>query len=129
MRRILTARERVAAWHPTLESVNPTGGLFVDYDPSSRTGPISPHLLTLDKLRGVQADEPVVIYRGAPWGQKGIVPGDFVTTNKQLAKDYAGTGRVLQRSVPHSHVVADPDDWEGDEYIYRPAAAGGISRG
>lgn len=103
-----------------LESTNPTGGLFVNYDPKSRTGPVSPKLTTLDKIKGVHPNTPITVYRGAPRGQSEIVAGDFITTNKQLAKDYAGTGHVLQKTVPHSHVVADPDDWEGEEYVYRP---------
>jgi len=33
----------------------------------------------------------ITVYRGTNQTQKSIVAGDFVTTNKQLAQDYAGT--------------------------------------
>lgn len=107
---------------PLLESTNPTGGLFVDYDPQSRTGPVSPRLTTLDKARGRHPDEPVVIYRGAPAHQHSIVPGDYVTTNQQLARDYAGIGKILQMKVRHQDLITDPDEWEGEEYIYHPSS-------
>jgi len=130
-RRIITAREqfellapwREAATPPELNSSNPTGSLFVDYDPHSRTGPLGSGVTTLDKAKGVHPDDPVTIYRGAPHHQKSIAPGDFVTTDPQLAHDYAPTGHVLQTQVGHGDVVTDPDEWEGGEHIYRPRTA------
>jgi hypothetical protein len=114
---------KCSAAAPELNSSNPTGGVFVDYDPASRTGPPGSGVTTLDKVKGVHPDEPITIYRGAPRHQESIVPGDFVTTDPQLAHDYAGTGRVLQKQVGHGDVVTDPDEWEGGEHIYRPRTA------
>lgn len=103
---------------PILDSINPTGGLFVDYDPQARTGPHGPGVTTLDKAHGSHPDEPVTIYRGAPRHQRSISPGDFVTTDPALAKMYGEN--VLQMQVPKSHVATDPDEWEGGEHIYSP---------
>lgn len=111
---------RIAMPAPLLESINPTGGLFFDYDPESRTGQHGPHVTTLDKAMMVHPDHPVTIYRGAPRLQKDISPGDFITTDQQLAQMYAGEGHVLQKQVPARHVATDPDEWEGGEHIYSP---------
>lgn len=105
---------------PTLDSINPTGGVFVDYDPASRTGPHGPSVTTYDRAAGVHPDEPMTIYRGAPTHQTQINPGDFITTNPQLAHDYAGIGHVLQMQVPAKHIATDPDEWEREEHIYSP---------
>jgi glutaredoxin-like protein NrdH len=127
-RRIVTAREQVEMLSPwrtavaPLESINPTGGLFVDYDPQSRTGPHGPGITTLDKVHGSHPDEPVTIYRGAPHHQNQINPGDFITTDPTLAQMYGP--RLLQMQVPKSHVATDPDEWEGGEHIYSPRTAG-----
>jgi hypothetical protein len=110
----------IASEPPVLNSSNPTGSLFINYDPHSRTGPLGSGVTTLDKAKGVHPDTPVTIYRGAPAHQKMIVPGDFVTTDPRLARDYAGNGRVLQQDVRHRDLVTDPDEWEGGEHIYRP---------
>jgi hypothetical protein len=154
MRRILTAREQVellrpwrqAAQPPPLESINPTGSLFVDYDPVSRTGPLGPGVTTLDKALGKHPDEPITIYRGHNGEQKEIVPGDFVAAGPvghdiaqsyaahkdnlqegqspaDLGSRYRSVPQVLQKTVGHGDVVCDPDDPEGGEYIYRPRMA------
>ena len=62
----------------------------------------------------------ITVYRGAPKNQKGIVAGDFVTTNKQLAKDYAGNGVVLEKNVKLSSILDDVKEPLGEEYIYKP---------
>jgi len=105
-----------------LDSVNPSGSVFVGYDPAARANAtLGPSMTTYDKAWGVPADRPVTIYRGAPASQREIVPGDFVTTNRRLAQDYAGGGIVLMKTVPAADLLAD-DEYEGEEYIYRPGS-------
>lgn len=62
----------------------------------------------------------VTVYRGAPKNQKSIVPGDFITTNYDLAKSYAGEGNVLSKKVKASEILDDANESLGEEYIYRP---------
>jgi len=62
----------------------------------------------------------VTIYRGVSVGSTKISPGDFVTTNEQLAKDYAGTGKVIKTKVKMSDILDDKTEPLGEEYIYRP---------
>lgn len=107
----------------TLETLNPTGGLLVPYGPAERAAArLGPNLTTLDKTMNVAPDTQVTIYRGAPLSQREIAAGDFVTTNEQLAKDYAGDGHVISMRVPASHVLDDITEPLGEEYIYRPPA-------
>lgn len=47
-------------------------------------------------------------------------PGDFITTNRQLAQDYAGSGVVTEQSVRADEIIDDKDDPLGEEYLYRP---------
>jgi hypothetical protein len=49
-----------------------------------------------------------------------ISPGDFITTNEKIAKDYAGTGKVISQKVPARTVLDDLTEPLGEEYIYRP---------
>ena len=113
-----------------LDSLNPTGGIFVSYDPAARAAAsLGGDLTTLDKTMGVDPDTPVTIYRGAPPHQQEIVSGDFVTTNSQLASAYAGSGHVIEKQVPASHVVDDSSEPLGEEYIYlRPVAGPGAGK-
>jgi histidinol phosphatase-like PHP family hydrolase/2'-5' RNA ligase len=104
-----------------LTSLNPTGGIFTEYGPKARAeAPLGGTLTTLDKTMGVEPNKTVTVYRGALLEQREIVPGDFVTTNPQLAKDYAGTGHVLEKEVPAAHILDDAAEPLGEEYIYRP---------
>lgn len=117
------AATAMVRWGEQLNSTNLTGTIFTDYDPSHRaTSPLGNHLTTLDRAAGGHPDDSVKIHRGVPHGVSEINPGDYVTTNHQLAKDYAGNGRVLTRSVRKGDILADPDEWEGEEHIYRPGA-------
>jgi 2'-5' RNA ligase len=103
-----------------LDSLNPTDGVFADYTPAERaSAPLGGALTTLDKTMAVDPETPVTIYRGAPAHQREIAPGDFVTTNLQLARDYGG-GHVIEKQVPASHVLDDSSEPLGEEYIYRP---------
>ncbi|MDX8383142.1 MAG: hypothetical protein R8M45_03605 [Ghiorsea sp.] len=105
----------------TLSDLNPTGSLFVGYGAAERAKmPLSSNMTTLDKTTGKSPNTMISIYRGAPVTQKKIVAGDFVTTNKQLAQDYAGTGSVITKKVRISDILDDEDEPEGEEYIYRP---------
>lgn len=103
-----------------LDSLNPTGSVFAKYSPKQRaTAELADNITTLDKTMGKSADEMITVYRGSSKGGE-IVPGDFITTNKQLAKDYAGTGKVLEKKVKLSDVLDDIAEPLGEEYIYRP---------
>lgn len=109
---------------PKIEDLNPTGGLLVDYDPKSRmTMELGKNITTLDKTMKVSPDEMITIYRGAPKNQKSINPGDFITTNYDLAKSYTGDGNVLSLKVKAKDVLDDITEPLGDEYIYRPTQA------
>lgn len=104
-----------------IDSVNPTGGVFTKYDPKTRaTAKLANNITTLDKTMKKSPNEMITVYRGAPKNQKGIVAGDFVTTNKQLAKDYAGNGVVLEKNVKLSSILDDVKEPLGEEYIYKP---------
>ena len=107
-----------------LDSLNPTGGLMVDYTPSLRaTQPLGKRMTTLDKTMGGSPDDMITIYRGAPKNQKGIVAGDFVTDMPELAKSYSGEGNVLKMNVRRGDVLDDITEPLGNEYIYRPKTA------
>jgi hypothetical protein len=106
-----------------LTSVNPTGSVFTEYTPHIRaTQPLSKNMVSLADTMGANPDDLITIYRGAPSSQKSIVPGDFITDNPQLAKDYAGSGKVIQMKVRRGDVLDNLDEPLGGEYIYRPSA-------
>jgi hypothetical protein len=105
----------------TLNSLNPTGGIFVDYNPKTRaTASLGKNMTTLDKTMGGNPTDHIVVYRGTGSGK--IVPGDYITTSKQLAHDYAGTGKVVALKVKKGDILDDKTEPLGDEYIYRPNA-------
>lgn len=106
---------------PKLNSSNPTGTIFTEHDPAFRaTAELGPNMTTLAEAAGKHPDDPVTLYRGVPAGTTKIEPGDYVTTNPQLARDYAGTGKVLKIRATYGDVITDRDEWEGEEHIYRP---------
>lgn len=103
-----------------LNSVNPTGSVFVDYNPHHRANtPLAKNIVSYDKTSGGSPDELVTIYRGLPKNQKNINSGDFVTTNSRLARDYAGDGHVIKMTVKKSELLDDINEPLGEEYIYR----------
>ena len=107
-----------------LDSLNPTGTVFIEHDPSARAiAPLSGTLTTLAVTTGHDPDDRVMIYRGAPAGiTDPIKPGDFITTNMMLARDYAGNGVVISMNTRYGDILDDSDDPEGEEYLYRPGA-------
>lgn len=106
-----------------LNTLNPTGGLYVDYTPQVRaTQPIGKNLVSIDKTMGGSPDDIITIYRGAPKKQKNIVPGDFVSDMKELAQSYTGDGNVLALKVRKGDILDDINESLGNEYIYRPNA-------
>ena len=106
---------------PPIKDLNPTGGLYVDYRPQDRmAAKLAQNITTFDKTANKSPDELITIYRGAPKNQKEIAPGDFITTNFDLAKSYAGSGNILSKRVKASHILDDLNEPLGDEYIYRP---------
>lgn len=76
-----------------LVSLNPSGNVYSHYDPQSRANaPLGENMTTLAETSKLSDDTIVTVYRGVPAGvQREIVPGDYVTTNPHLARDYAGT--------------------------------------
>ena len=103
-----------------LDTLNPTGNVFVDYNPEKRaTAKLASNIVTYDKTAGGRPDDLIEIYRGLPKNQKKINSGDFVTTNKQLAKDYAGDGHVISMIVKKSDLLDDLNEPLSEEYIYR----------
>jgi len=108
---------------PPLNSLNPTGGLFVDYTPNLRaTQPLGERIVTLDKTMGGSPDDLITIYRGAPKKQKKIVPGDFISDMEDVAKSYTGEKNVLKMKVRKGDILDDINESLGNEYIYRPNA-------
>ena len=106
-----------------LTSINPTGKIFTEYTPQIRASqPLAPNMVSLDKTMGGSPDDIITIYRGAPKNQKAIAAGDFVTDNIDLAKEYAGTGKVIKMQVRRGDVLDDVTEPLGNEYIYRPNA-------
>lgn len=104
-----------------LDNLNPTGGVYVDYNPQKRMEmSLGKNITTLNKTMGGEADDIITVYRGAPKSQKSINPGDFITTNRELAQSYTGDGNVLELKVKKSDVLDDITEPLGEEYIYRP---------
>lgn len=107
---------------PVISTLNPTGSIFAEYTPAQRMkAELAPNITTLDKTSGENPNTVITIYRGVPKGSGAkIQGGDFVTTNKQLAKDYAGDGDVISQEVKMSDILDDEDEPLGEEYLYRP---------
>lgn len=104
-----------------IDSMNPTGWLLVDYTPSKRmTAKLAPNITTIDKTMWVSPDKMITIYRWAPKSQKSIVWWDFITTNKELAKQYAWDWHILETKVKASDILDDIKDPLWEEYLYRP---------
>lgn len=113
-----------------LNSLNPTGTIHGDYSPEARaSAPLGPDITTLAETMRLAPDSLITIYRGVPSDTtQSISPGDFVTTNAQLARDYAGTGSIIEKQVPVSHVLDSRSEPLGEEYIYRPPYARRLGR-
>lgn len=104
-----------------LETLNPTGTVNTEYAPQSRaTMPLDKNITTLDKTMGKAPNDTITIYRGVPNGVNKINPGDFITTDPQLAKTYTGDGNVVSMKVKYSDILDDVTESGGGEYIYRP---------
>ena len=121
---VLGGNTKMVAPEGALDSLNPTGGLYVDYTPAQRAkAPLADNMTTLDKTLGGKPDDIVTIYRGAPKNQKEIVAGDFVTLDKQAAQNYAGEGHVIAKQVRKGDLLDELDSpSKGDETLYRPNA-------
>jgi hypothetical protein len=97
--------------------------LFVDYYPEKRAVDVTKsndyHQIT--KEADYKPDDSITVYRGAIATQSKIVDGDWVTTSKQLAKDYAGTGKVIEDKIAAKYLYASKG--EGiEELIYSTKA-------
>ena len=104
-----------------LTTLNPTGGIFTGYDPKKIMDmELGENITTLAETAGYDPDEKITVYRGVSTGKGSIGPGDFITTNKQLAQDYAGTGTVVSETVRAGDILDDSDEPLGEEYIYYP---------
>lgn len=107
----------------TLTSVNPTGGIFVDYNPSAHDNlTLGEGMSTFDAMEGIDPDTEITVYRGVPAGvQSELNSGDFITTSKQLAQDYAGNGEVITTKVKAKEIITQEDEHDPDygEFLYR----------
>jgi hypothetical protein len=94
-------------------------GLFVDYYPERRAADVvnSQDFQPATIEAGLDPEEYITIYRGAPSSQKKINNGDWVTTSEQLAKDYAGNGVILKDRVKAKYLYA-PTGEGVEELIY-----------
>ena len=107
-----------------IETLNPTGSIFVDYSAEQRDKmPLGKNITTYDKTAGLSPDKKITVYRGVPKDVDKIQSGDFVTTNKQLAQDYAGDGKVISKEVRADELLDDKTEPLGEEYILREKAA------
>jgi hypothetical protein len=103
-------------------------GLFQEYVPENRTDPGRSNAAEDTPLTelGFDPEQEIEIYRGVPEDVDSINPGDWVTTLPQLAKDYAGTGKVISKKVKAKDLLADPSSGEGaytEEMVYNPSTA------
>ena len=104
----------------TITTLNPTGTIFTEYTPEDRDRlPLGKNMTTYDVTAGVNPTEKITVYRGVPSDVNEIKSGDFVTTNKQLATDYAGTGKVISMEVNANQILDDKTEPLGEEYILR----------
>lgn len=103
-----------------LDNLNPTGGVFVDYNPQARaTIPLADNIKTLADTAKMNPDDLVDIYRGLPDNvEAAINPGDFVTTNPNLAASYGGNVHKMQ--ARYGDILDDLNEPLGEEYIFRP---------
>lgn len=108
----------------TLDTLNPNeNGIFEQYNPQNRANlPLGKNITTYDKTANINPDTIIEVYRGVPNNvSEKLNPGDFITTNKQLAQDYAGNGKVISQKVKASDILDDITEPLGEEYIYRPS--------
>jgi ADP-ribose pyrophosphatase YjhB (NUDIX family) len=103
-----------------IDTLNPTSTIFTNYTPDERdTLTLGENIVFYYQTANIKSDEKVVVYRGVPNEVNEIRSGDFVTTNYQLAKDYAGTGKVIQKEVRADEILDDETEPLGEEYILR----------
>lgn len=68
----------------------------------------------------------VEIYRGVSRADAKLRPGEYVTTNRSLARGYirGNYGRIIRETVPTDDlVIMKLDDWEYPEFLYYPRSA------
>ena len=107
-----------------LDSLNPTGGLLVEYTPEERMKiPLGDNITTLAETMNKSPDSTITIYRGSPKSQKEINAGDFITTDREIALSYTGEGNVISKEVKLGDILDDVESSLGGEYIYRPKAS------
>ena len=106
-----------------LSNLNPTNSVFAEYTPEARaTAPLWKNITTLADTMWKSPNETITIYRGVSTEGWNIVPWDYITTNKQLAQDYAWNGKVVSKKVRLRDILDDITEPLGEEYIYRPKA-------
>lgn len=103
-------------------------GLFNEYDPDSRDPAETTPLTDM----GFDPEEEITVYRGVPEGVDSINEGDWVTADERLAKDYAGTGKVVSMKVKAKDLLTEPSQGSEredllNEMVYRPEAPKGPS--
>ena len=104
----------------TLDDLHPTADVFSKYSATQIDKlPLGKNITTYDKTSGLPPDHMVTVFRGVPKNITRIQSGDYVTTNRQLAKDYAGTGIILSMRVRADEILDDVTEPMGEEYILR----------
>lgn len=110
-----------------LDSLNPTGTIFTEYNPQGRASlDLAPNIAPYSETSGMSPDDRVVVYRGVPKGvQSELADGDFITDMEQLAKDYAGYpyGDVISQEVFADEILDDLEYPMSGEYLFRPRRA------
>ena len=119
------SRDYVPGAKPPKVSEEKKTGIFNEYDPEQRTEAKKSNAAENTPLSdlGFDPEQEIEVYRGVPEDADSINPGDWVTTLPQLAKDYAGTGKVISMKVKAKDLLADPSSGEGaytEEMVYQP---------
>lgn len=105
-----------------ITSVNPTGGVLVDYTPKARmAAPLGKNMRTLAETMKKSPEDTVTIYRGVSKPGRSISPGDFVTTDINSARSYGS--KILTKKVKLGDIIDDVEQPLGGDYLYRPGAS------
>lgn len=108
-----------------LKQINPTGA--DGYNPSYRANKkLADNMKSLAQTTSRNPDEMITVYRGARNNQKDIIPGDFITTDKENAYSYihldTKNKHIVSKKVRLGDILDDNDMPGRGEYLYRPGA-------
>lgn len=120
------SKASVDTFAESINSVNPTGSVFVEYTPEKRaTAPLANNMTTLDVTMGADPNDKITIFRGVSKSGRKINPGDFITTDINSALSYGS--KVISKEVRLGDIVDDRDQPLGGDYLYRPGASEDLS--